>query len=236
MTKNRITPEHLDKSIAQPGVVEQSLGIKFGRLTVISYKGSLLRQGCAVPYVQCKCDCGNEHFGCLAHIRNGRSRSCGCLKSETVRKRLTKHGFAPLRGKRKPVYKSWQGMKSRCRDVKNSHYKYYGGRGIRVCQRWLGPDGFKNFLADLGEPEAGMSIERIDVNGDYEPSNCCWIPLRDQSKNRNHNWKVSVGGSVTTARGASRIAGLGRSLIDERLRRCGSDKAAIHDIEAILQA
>jgi hypothetical protein len=96
------------------------------------------------------------------------------------RKHIIKHGAA-CGGKTTPEYRSWHGLRGRCNNPTHQDYENYGGRGIRVCERW---DRFENFLADMGSRPPGYSIERIDVNGHYEPANCKWIPLSEQSKNR----------------------------------------------------
>lgn len=86
---------------------------------------------------------------------------------------------------RRPLYRTWDGIKQRCYNPNDTKYKYYGNRGIEVCKRWLGEDGFNNFLKDMGErPSPKHTIDRVDVNGDYEPSNCRWADTKTQSRNR----------------------------------------------------
>lgn len=213
------------------------VGKKFGRLKAVKFAGSIWKNPPSSgrrQFLECICDCGSSHLADSVHLNHGGTTSCGCFRSDEIRKRLTKHGYAPLKGKRKSIYHIWKGMISRCENPNNSHFKYYGGRGISVCKRWTGDRGFQMFLSDMGEPQPGMSIERKDVNLGYSPENCCWIPFVEQSKNRNHNWKVSMNGEVMTAREASRRLGIKRGRIDWNMKKMGLEKSNIHDINAIL--
>jgi hypothetical protein len=145
-----------------------------------------------------------------------------------------KHGYAPLKGKRRPIYVTWQSMHNRCYRKGNTHYKHYGARGIGVCARWSGASGFENFLADMGEPAPRMSIERVDVDKDYSPENCKWIPRGDQSKNRRHNWTVMLNGESMTAREATRKLGIHPSAIDRLLRRAALSKSETHSLNDLM--
>lgn len=145
-----------------------------------------------------------------------------------------KHGFAPLVGKRKSVYQIWNGMNSRCTNANDKRFKDYGGRGIRVCDRWRGEHGFQNFLSDMGEPLSGMSIERIDNDKGYSPENCRWIPKPDQAKNRKYNWKVIFDGQQMTAKEANAKLGLARHTIAQRLRKLKRSKDVPVPIEELL--
>lgn len=198
--------------------VNEMMGCVFGSLTVEKYVG----HNNGVAYVQFRCQCGTLSIASAHHIRTGRTSSCGCFRRATTAKRLTKHGYAPLRGRRMKSYKTWQGMMRRCSNPHDNHFAYYGGRGIKVCARW---HDFTKFLEDMGEPESGMSIERVDNDRDYCPENCKWIPHRDQAKNRRYNWRVVLNGEEMSARDASRKLGLNRHAVAARLRAQGCDKS-----------
>lgn len=103
------------------------------------------------------------------------------------------HGHT-AKGKPSKTYIKWQGMKTRCCNPNNSKFKYYGARGIKVCDRWL--DSFENFLADMGECPENMTIDRIDNNGDYEPGNCRWVTLTEQSRNRSNVKQFTINGKT----------------------------------------
>jgi len=150
---------------------------RFGRLAVIERAEQSGRN----TMWRCRCDCGRETIVQANNLRRGASKSCGCLNAEWRKSYFTTHGHAN-KGHLSPTYQSWKGMLNRCTNPNGYDWKLYGGRGITVCDRWR--HSFENFLADMGERPVGYSIERIDVNGNYEPDNCKWIPLGDQVKNR----------------------------------------------------
>ena len=131
----------------------------------------------------CVCDCGQETQLTTNALRRGNTRSCGCMLRELYASggSQLRHGAARP-GKHTVEYGTWQAIIKRCSNPNHERFQYYGGRGIRVCERW---QTFENFLADMGpRPSGRYSIERLDVNGNYEPDNCVWIPLADQVKNR----------------------------------------------------
>ena len=127
----------------------------------------------------CICDCGKQTIARGVKLRGGDTRSCGCSMYET------KHGHSGRRHNgrrdRSPTYHSWVGMLTRCRNNKQRCYTNYGSRGITVCERW---HSFENFLADMGERPTGLSLDRINNDGNYEPGNCQWATAKEQRANQ----------------------------------------------------
>lgn len=150
--------------------------MKFERLTVLS-RAETSKAG--QTRWNCRCDCGSELVVQAAALKCGHTRSCGCLKIEQTIAMSTKHGHATKGISR--TYRTWAAMISRCSDQNANGFRHYGGRGISVCQEWR---EFSNFVRDMGEKPHGMSLDRIDVNGNYEPGNCRWATLNQQARNR----------------------------------------------------
>ena len=154
------------------------IGLKFGRWTLIEFAGY------AKNYVakwKCRCDCGNEAVVQLSNLKSGNSKSCGCLSKEMAGARVYKHGYA---SKNTKEYAAWLSMKTRCYNPNYQHFKDYGGRGIKICERWL--NSFENFLADIGKaPDELHSLDRyINNDGNYEPGNVRWATSSEQIQNR----------------------------------------------------
>ena len=128
------------------------------------------------------CCCGGVFEARQLHVKNGGIKSCGCYQREATRKRRTTHGDSKNR-QVTTEYRSWEALRKRCLNPNNAAYSHYGGRGIRICERWL--ESYTNFLTDMGrKPGPGYSLDRINNDGDYEPSNCRWATPKQQANNR----------------------------------------------------
>lgn len=154
-------------------------GEKFGRLTALKP----IFDGRRYNWL-CRCDCGNTCVKNGVSLRNGSTKSCGCIHSEQLSKRSKKHGYSGER-----LYRVWKGIKGRCNFPSHKSYKDYGGRGIKVCEEWKNDYiSFRNWSIANGYDENAefgkCTIDRIDVNGNYEPSNCRWVDLKTQAKNK----------------------------------------------------
>ena len=157
-------------------------GHRFGNLVVREYVGSPGKRSLWL----CDCDCGKTSLVRSGPLTTGNSTTCGCDRS---RSRIT-HGASKAKT---PEYKIWSSMHDRCLNPKYRSYHRYGGRGISICERWRGKGKFKNFFANMGpRPSAKHSIDRIDNNGNYEPSNCRWATKTQQCRNTRQNKFLTI--------------------------------------------
>lgn len=194
------------------------IGERFGRLVVIGDGG--LNNDKHRLWL-CRCDCGTMTTVLPSHARRGTKSSCGCYRRELATQLKLSHGYA-----RTPEYGVWAGIKARCYNPNKPSYVDYGGRGIRMCDRWR--NSFSAFYEDMGHrPSPDLTIERIDNEGDYEPGNCVWAPRSVQSWNRRPTVWLEYKGRSINKRDASLIAGVPPDRIKQRLAKGWSVERAI---------
>ena len=190
-----------------------NIGDQFAALTVI---------GTAEPYGAkkstrwlCRCECGKEVITYQTHLRRGMTQSCGCRKRRQWLDHVTKHGKA-----RTPEYKNWSAMKARCYNPNSAKFTDYGGRGITVCDRWK--DSFENFLADMGtRPTPTSEIDRVDSDGNYEPSNCRWASRSRQNRNKRNTIFITVDGETRSLSDWCELRGLNYNTVAGRILQYG---------------
>jgi hypothetical protein len=183
------------------------VGSRFGRWEVIGDSDRPYTYPGGRRFV-CRCDCGVIREVQRCGLTAGTSQSCGCLRIE----RITTHNDS-----NSPTYRSWVAMIERCCSPSAGNFAEYGGRGIRVCDRWRA--SFEAFVSDMGPRPDGTSIDRIDGEGDYSPENCRWATAIQQQRNKRDNHIIEYDGKRLTLAEWSEITGIARSTIYERLRR-----------------
>lgn len=190
-------------------------GKRFGRLVAVSRRSETTSAGRKRSRWLCRCDCGNEIEVILGNLTTGSVKSCGCLAKEASGSRLRTHGMPHTR-----EYATWASMISRCHNPNAQAADNYGNRGIVVCDRWR--NSFENFYADMGpRPSDCHSIERRDVNGNYEPGNCHWATGDVQSMNRRNTAYVDFRGERITVMELSRRSGVPYAKLMDRIQRYG---------------
>jgi len=164
-------------------------GQRFSRLKVLKVVGNNKDKG-GFYYYLCKCDCGNKKEVRGTSLRSGVVKSCGCLGKEMLEKgRQGTHKMSES-----VEYRTWLHLKDRCLNKNDKRYKNYGGRGIKVCKRWR--DSFENFYKDMGKRPKGLTIDRVNNDGNYELSNCRWITKKEQSRNTTKNIRITYKGKT----------------------------------------
>lgn len=163
------------------------------------------------------CECGRETVVSISDFRSGHTKSCGCYHAERTKASRTTHGMSGT-----AEFRIWCHMIGRCQTKSDHKYCYYGARGIKVCERW---QEFTAFFEDMGlRPTTAHSLDRIDNDGDYEPSNCRWATPIQQAQNKSNNVRVTVDGMVMPTAAAERMLGCGKGSISQRVR----DKKETH--------
>lgn len=201
-------------------------GQRYGRLLVVRRDDETPRKPGTAFNWWCQCDCGSPIRSVRGDGLGIRVNSCGCLHREQFAERNTRHGAA-RRGEQSRAYGIWSSMKNRCLNPLAPRYDCYGDRGITVCDRWM---DFASFLADMGEPPAGMTLERKDNNLGYCPENCVWATRREQSNNTRWNRNITVNGITASVAEWSEKLGLPRNsaLIHQRIDKLGwSEEKAV---------
>lgn len=190
-------------------------GASFNGIRVVAPAGSAAGK----RLWQCECSCGSLFVAVGTRLRDGSVSGCARCAKRNMEHRT--HGATGSR-----EYVSYCAMKQRCLYPKNKRYEQYGGRGIRICDRWL--ESFENFYADMGQqPGPGYSIERIDRDKDYEPGNCVWADSLQQANNRSNNTRIEINGRTQTMTQWSRETGVNRTVILRRMKRGLSGESLI---------
>ncbi len=184
-------------------------GQRFGRLTAIC-RGPSARSGDVRWW--CECDCGRACvLSANSALHSSNTKSCGCLLGEAGRLKFQTHGRSKT-----PEYKAWLKLRERCNNPSDISYLRYGGRGIRVCESWA--SSFENFLADMGpRPSAEHSIDRLDADGNYEPSNCAWSDRTQQARNKRVSLFITHNGETLHAKEWAERTGLSYYTLRNRI-------------------
>jgi hypothetical protein len=190
------------------------IGQKFGNLTIIKeLKPHLTPNKTKQRIVLCKCDCGNLFKTQLYHVTSKHTKSCGCIQKEKFSQIISKHNLSNTR-----LYNTYYNMRSRCYNKNNKEYQHYGGRGIKVCDEWL--DSFQSFYdwsMNNGYKD-NLTIDRIDNDIGYSPSNCRWVNLSTQQRNKRNNRIITINGITHCITEWCEILNLKLNTVYKRLR------------------
>lgn len=197
-----------------------STGDRYGRLVITSVNREGKRRDWAVT---CLCDCGQIKHTHARNLLEKGTRSCGCLLRDSTGSRFRKHGHS-TNFRASDTYVCWQNMRARCEKPQNAAYARYGGRGITVCDRWR---IFQNFLADMGERPAGLTLERKNNDLGYSPENCCWSTRKQQQGNRCNSIQVTALGKTQCLAHWADELGINRGTLNTRIKRGWTPERAL---------
>lgn len=189
-------------------------GQRFGRLMVLEKAETRNHR----TYWRCVCDCGNYSDVRSDALISGKTKSCGCLQKESAANLKMKHGKCNTK-----IYRAWDSMKDRCRNKNCNNYKNYGARGITYCDEWEEFDNFYNWAMENGYSDE-LTLDRIDVNGNYEPSNCRWATYDEQARNKRTNRIITYNGETKCVKDWAEFLGIDSHLLSARLNRLGWDE------------
>lgn len=203
------------------GKKQDLTGKRFGRWTVLGEAG----RACGGILWKCRCDCGTVRDVMAQSLTKGTSTSCGCYNKEVI----TTHGKT-----KDDLHHVWENLKDRCLNPNSSVWSLYGGRGITVCDEWK--DNYEAFdeWARANGYEKGLSLDRIDNDGNYEPTNCRWATAKEQCRNRSNNRILTIDGKSHCVSEWAEIVGMNPSTIVTRLRRGWTDKEAVYGREKVI--
>ena len=198
--------------------IKDIVNVKFGRLTVIKF----IKREKSKTYWECQCDCGNKIITTQNSLQTGSTKSCGCLFKEGNNKKMNLSDTK--------LYNTWRSMKSRCYNQKSDSYKNYGNKGIIVCDEWLNKENgfinFYNWAINNGYKE-NLTIDRIDSNKNYEPSNCRWATRKVQNNNTSRNRYIAFNGLTLTMSQWTEKIGLNKNTLKNRLDNKWTIKKAL---------
>ena len=190
-------------------------GKRFGRLLVLEKCGHI---GKYIAW-KCKCACGNETIVAVNNLQNGSTNSCGCLAKELSSARRKTHGLTNT-----TLHKTWKNIKTRCYNPNCQKYKNYGGKGILMCDEWLNDfNSFYEWSIKNGWKD-GLTIDRIDVDGNYEPSNCRWVDWKTQQRNKSNNIYVEFNGRKVCLKEYAELKGISYDKARYEVKHCGKVK------------
>ncbi len=189
------------------------VGQQFGRLIVVCQAIRTANVKSPIKW-RCRCECGKEIETETGALRSGHTKSCGCLQRDIVAQRCAIHGQLGT-----PEYRAWRAMMGRCSIKSNASYSNYGGRGIKVCDRWL---EFDNFRSDMGDRPLGTTLDRIDTNGNYEPINCRWATKEQQDSNKRTSVHITFEGRTMTISQWGRELSTDPSVLRMRWKKFGT--------------